>query len=221
MKKLDPRTKLVLCIMAILAVFLARRPETLLVQCMIILFSLPLLGIGGALVRSLGLICPMIGLIFIITFLFYDVQTAVLLSVRLLNLMTVSFILFRVSGVEEIGNTLKWIGIPHSFVFIFTTAMRYVPLIGQKIRNIMDAQTSRGIDLRPKIKNAGNFIALLMPLLIQSFVLSDELAIAMETRGFGRKGRSIRKMHPLTGLDYSLMAIGLGFLILFAWWENG
>jgi energy-coupling factor transport system permease protein len=221
MIKLDPRTKLALGLMAMVAVFIAHKPETLLAQCGIILFFLPFLGIGNTLIRSLRITCPMIALIFTITFFFYDILAALLLSVRLLNLLAVSFILFRVTGVEEMGNALKGIGIPHSFVFIFTTAMRYVPLIGQKIRRIMDAQFSRGIDLRPKLKNARNFMALLMPLLIQSFVLSDELAIAMETRGFGCKGHFKRKTHRLNGWDYSLMAIGLGLLIVFGWWENG
>jgi energy-coupling factor transport system permease protein len=220
MIKLDPRTKLALGLMAMVAVFIAHKPETLLAQCGIILFFLPFFGIGNTLIRSLRITCPMIALIFTITFFFYDVRTALLLSLRLLNLLTVSFILFRVTSVEEMGYALKGIGIPHSFVFIFTTAMRYVPLIGQKIRHIMDAQVSRGIDLRPKLKNARNFMALLMPLLIQSFILSDELAIAMETRGFGCKGRFTRKTHRLKGWDYTLMAIGLGLLIVFGWFEN-
>ena len=52
------------------------------------------------------------------------------------------------------------LGIPFEMVFILTTAKRYVPLIGTKIRNIIDAQQYRGIDLRPRLKNAVNFMAL-------------------------------------------------------------
>jgi energy-coupling factor transport system permease protein len=99
--------------------------------------------------------------------------------------------------------------------------MRYVPLIRQKIRNIIDAQSSRGIDLRPRLRNVGNFLALLMPLLAQSFVLSDELALAMESRGFGRKGRSTRRQYDLTFWECALMVGALVLLVIFAWWERG
>ncbi len=112
-------------------------------------------------------------------------------------------------------------GIPYGFAFILTTAMHYVPLIGQKIRHILDAQLSRGIDLRPRLKNAGKFMALLMPLLVQSFLLSEELAMSMESRGFGREGRSFRRTYRLALWEYGLMVVSLAALLFFAWWEKG
>lgn len=163
----------------------------------------------------------MVGLVFVIAFFSFDIQVALLLSIRLLNLLTVSFIFFSTITPNEMGDAFKMIGMPYSFAFILTTSMRYVPLIGQKIRHIMDAQLSRGIDLRPRLKNVGNFMALLMPLLIQSFVLSDELAIAMESRGFARKGRTSRYQYRLTLWEYGLMVVSLALLVAFAWWERG
>jgi len=194
---------------------------------------------------------------------------AILLSVRLINLLTVSFIFFHAINPEEIGDGLEKIGIPYVVVFILTTAMRYVPLIGLQIRNIIrsylkkvfspdigvepspqvldilkyacglslgfalisnenpnfemasSVQQSRGIDLRPRLKNAVNFMALLMPLLVQSFLMSDELAMAMETRGFGCKGRSSRRKYRLMLMDWGLLTAGLTFLLIFFWWERG
>ena len=71
--------------------------------------------------------------------------------------------------------------------------------MGTRIRRIMDAQRSRGIDLRPRLRNIPNFVALLMPLLVQSFVLAEQLAMAMESRGFSRKGRTLRRNYRITG----------------------
>ena len=163
----------------------------------------------------------MVALVFVIALFSFDIRAALVLSVRLINLLVVSFIFFRVVSPEEMGGALQKIGVPYEFAFILTTAMRYVPLIGQKVRNIIDAQRSRGIDLRPRLRNVTNFMALLMPLLVQSFVLSDELAMAMESRGFGRKGRSSRKHYRLTFWEYVLILASLTFLLLFAWWERG
>ena len=207
--------------MAIGAVFLAREPETLILESVALLSTIALLGLTRAWIKSLRFVLPMIALIFAISLFSFDIQVALVLSVRLFNLLAVSFVFFRATSPEELGDALRKMGVPYEFAFILTTAMRYVPLLGQKIRNIVDAQRSRGIDLRPRLKNVPNFMALLMPLLAQSFVLSDELAMAMESRGFGRKGRSSRKQYRLTFWEYGLMLASLSLLLFFAWWEWG
>jgi energy-coupling factor transporter transmembrane protein EcfT len=221
MKQFDPRTKLALGMMAIAAVLIAREPSTLIVETVVVLISVPFMGMGKKIIRSFRLIWPMMVPVFIIGLLFFNLQVALLLTIRLFTLLTVSFVFFRAINPEETGFALRKIGIPFGFSFILTTGMRYVPLIGQKIRSISDAQRARGIDLRPRIKNIGNLIALLMPLLVQSFLLSDELALAMESRGFGCKGRSSLKNYRLTLKEYGLMIASLAFLVAFAWWERG
>ena len=220
MGRLDPRTRLALGLMAIAAVFVAREPKTLVVESIILLAALPLLGMGKDWAHSFRYFWPMLGLVFVIAFFSFNLQVALLLVIRLFNLLSVSFVFFRTVSPEEIGATLNKIGVPYAFAFILTTAMRYVPLIRLKIRHIIDAQSSRGIDLRPRLRNVGNFMALLMPLLAQSFLLSDELALAMESRGFGRKGRSTRRQYDLTFWDYFLLVGALLVLILFAFWER-
>lgn len=221
MGPLDPRTKLALGLMALGAVFIAQEPETLLVEFVILLAALPLLKMGKPWIQSLRYSLPMVGLVFLISFFSFDLRVALVISIRLFNLLSVSFIFFRTASPEEMGAALKKIGVPYKLTFILTTAMRYVPLLGLKIRHIIDAQSSRGIDLRPRLKNVGNFMALLMPLLAQSFLLSDDLALAMESRGFDREGRSSRKQYHLTGWEYGLMVTSLTLLVLFAWWERG
>ena len=206
--------------MAIAAVFVAREPKTLVVESIILLAALPLLGMGKDWAHSFRYFWPMLGLVFVIAFFSFNLQVGLLLVIRLFNLLSVSFVFFRTVSPEEIGATLNKIGVPYAFAFILTTAMRYVPLIRLKIRHIIDAQSSRGIDLRPRLRNVGNFMALLMPLLAQSFLLSDELALAMESRGFGRKGRSTRRQYDLTFWDYFLLVGALLVLILFAFWER-
>lgn len=221
MKRFDPRTKLALGIMAIGAILVTREAVTIMAEWVILLTIFAIIGKGVKLSQSLRLILPMVGMVFVIGILFFDIKVALLLSVRLFNLLTVSFIFFRAINPEEMGEALRKIGIPFGFSFILTTGMRYVPLIGRKIRSIIDAQQARGIDLRPRFKNIANFMALLMPLLVQSFLLSDDLALAMESRGFGRKKRSSRRELHLTPMEYGLMAVSLVGLAAFAWWEKG
>jgi energy-coupling factor transport system permease protein len=221
MRRLDPRTKLALGLMAMAAVFVAQATITLVLECLVLLIALWSLGMRREWLRFSRFFWPMIGLVFIIALVSFDLSAALVLSIRLLNLLTISFIFFRAVSPEEMGGALGKMGIPFEFTFILTTGMRYVPLIGEKIRQIIEAQSSRGIDLRPKLRNIKNILALLMPLLVQSFVLADDLAIAMESRGFGRKGRSSRRQYRLTFWEYGLMAASLTLLVVFAWWERG
>lgn len=220
MKRFDPRTKLALGVMAIGAVLVTREPVTLMAECVILLTIFAIIRKDGKLSQSLRLMIPMVSLVFIMGIIFFDIKIAFLLSTRLFNLLTVSIIFFRAITPEEMGDALRKIGIPFGFSFILTTGMRYVPLIGQKIRLIIDAQQARGIDLRPRFKNIKNFMALLMPLLVQSFLLSDELALALESRGFGRKERSSRRQYHLSIKEITMMAISLAVLAALYWVER-
>jgi energy-coupling factor transport system permease protein len=221
MRKFDPRTKLALGIMAIAAVLITRDPVTLIAEFIIVLIAIPLIGPGRKLLRSLRLVWTVLIMVFIIGLIFFDLPTALLLTVRLFTLLSVSFLFFFSIDPQEMGGALRKMGVSYEISFILTTSMRYVPMIGRKVRQISDAQQSRGIDLRPRIKNISNFMALMMPLLVQSFILADELALAMESRGFGCKRRSIRKEYHFTFKEYGVMAISLGLLIALIWWESG
>jgi energy-coupling factor transport system permease protein len=218
---LDPRTKLFLGAAAIAVVLFTHRPALHGVEAGFLLLGLWGMGMTGPWLRSLRLTAPMVILVFAISLISFDIKAALLLSLRLFNLLTVSFVFFRAMKPEEFGDGLRKLGMPYGFSFILSTSMRYVPLIGRRIRLIMEAQSSRGIDLRPRIRNAANFMALLMPLLVQSFLLAEELAMAMEARGFGLKGRTFRKTYRIKPGEYILMLISLGFLFLFIWWERG
>jgi energy-coupling factor transport system permease protein len=221
MKRLDPRTKLALGVMGLIAALITQKPVTLYGEmgllCLALAVFKPLPECKGA----LKLILPVVGLVFGIAFFSFDLQTALLLCVRLFNLLAFSFVFFRGLDPEEMGAGLRKLRIPYAVTFILTTSMRYVPLISTRIRRIMDAQRSRGIDLRPRFKNIPNFMALLMPLLVQCFILSEQLAVAMESRGFARRGRSFRRDYHIPLPEYGIMIASLSLLVIFIRWERG
>lgn len=221
MKSLDPRTKLLIGTVIITAVFIAGHPVSLFCQLGIILSAVFLFKMSVPFFRSLKLIIPMVGLVFLISWISFDRYTALLLCVRLFNLLASSFLVFQFIRPEDLAAGLRKMKIPFGFVFMLTTAIRFVPLMQNKIRCIREAQMSRGIDLRLKLKNAKNFMSMLGPLLVQSFILADELAVAMEVRGYARKNRSFRKDYRLGFPDYIIWVIAVGALIIFIRWETG
>jgi energy-coupling factor transport system permease protein len=157
----------------------------------------------------------------VVGLLFFDPETALMLGLRTFNLLGGSLIAFSVVSPEEMGAALRQLRLPQGFVFMLTAGLRYVPLMEHRIRSIRDAQQSRGIDLRFRLKNARNWMAFLAPLLVQCFLLADELALAMESRGFSRPGRTCRRQVGLTRRDGLVMAAALGLLAALAYWERG
>ena len=174
---------------------------------------------SGTWKQAMRLTLPMAGFVFVVGFLSLGSYEALLVTLRLFNLLTVSFVFFRSMDPQEMGDGLRKLGLPYAVGFILTTAMRYVPLLGRKIRLIMDAQRSRGMDMRFRIRNLKNFFALLIPLLVQSFLLAEGLALAMESRGFQRKNRTFRRTYKMTLREMLLLMVCLALFIAFAQWE--
>jgi energy-coupling factor transport system permease protein len=221
MSRTDPRTRLALGLMAISAVLFSASALTMAAELVLLWTAVLLLGSLRDWIRFLARMAPLVGLVFLIAAWSFDLVVASLLSLRLLNLLMVSFVCFHIVQPDELVAALRKMGVPYEFGFILSTAMRYVPLLGMKVRSIIDAQRSRGIDLRLRFRNLKNLLALLLPLLAQSFALAEDLAMAMESRGFGRKDRSFRRKYRVAPWEYALMTAALGSVVALVWWERG
>jgi energy-coupling factor transport system permease protein len=207
--------------MAVVGVLFSLQLRTLGVEAACLAGGVLVLGMVRPWLRFLRVGFPMALLVFAVGFLAFGLEEGCVLALRLLVLFTVSFLVFRALPPDELADGLTRMGLPSWFSFMLTTAMRYVPLLGLRLRHIMDAQRSRGIDLRPRPGNVRNLAALVLPLLIQSFALADDLAVAMEARGFGREGRSSRRVLRMARWEYALMLGGLAGLGALIWWETG
>lgn len=217
---LNPLTRLVLLAAGIGAV-LAARSNAVLLAAAAAAAVLPLRGGRERRLRSLRLIGPMAALVFALGLVFFDLQAALALALRVIGLLGVAAAGFAALRPEEVGSALAAARVPPGPAFMLTAGLRYVPLIEQKIRSIRDAQQARGIDLRPRLRNIGNWMALLLPLLVQSALLADELALAMEARGFSAKGRAPRRPARWRLRDAGVMAAALGALAALVLWERG
>jgi energy-coupling factor transport system permease protein len=155
---------------------------------------------------------------FVISILAFDLFTAVTASLRLVALTSTFFLFFRATAPEDLGNALVKAGLPYAFAFVLSTSLQFVPVISRKAQNVFDAQRSRGIPLEPGLAALRHYPALLAPLLIQAFQLADELAEAMEARGFGRPGRTFMRDYRLRAVDWIVLvgaAAGLATIMCF------
>lgn len=219
-RTISPVAKLALGIIAVAAVLVSRSPAVLMCEGAVVAAAI-LIRSRHRRAHHAGLIWPMTVMVGAVGLLFFDAETALVLGLRVFNLLGGSLIAFSLVSPEDMGAALRQLKLPHGLVFMLTAGLRYVPLMENKIHSIRDAQQARGIDLRFRLKNVRSWMAFLAPLLVQAFRLADELAMAMESRGFSRPGRTCRRQAKLTRRDGVVMAAALGILAVLAYWERG
>lgn len=206
---LDPRTKLITAFFFTILVVASRRLSWLLPEWGILVAFVIIIGKGRAYLRWLRLTLPMALFFGAVMWWTADLKTGLMAALALLNLVSVFFVFFSTTTPEDLGNSLVKIGLPYPVAFVFSTSLQFVPVIGRKAKNVLDAQRSRGIPLDPGWSALRHYPAFLGPLLIQAFQLAEELAAAMETRGFGRPGRTFYKEYRMGSADWLTIAISL------------
>lgn len=113
---------------------------------------------------------------------------------RLVMMLLVTMILTSTTKPLDLTYALEWymtplkfIGFPsHAIAMTISIALRFIPTLLDETDRIMKAQASRGVDFNKGglIKKFRAIISLIIPLLISSFKRSEELANAMEARGY-------------------------------------
>ena len=107
--------------------------------------------------------------------------------------------------------------VPYRYAFTFTTALRFVPVFGQEMNAIMEAQTARGVeyDTKNPIKKLKLMLPLCVPLLISSVGKTDATALAAEQRGFYLRTRaSSYKRYPIKGLDIAVLIVSIALIAI-------
>lgn len=236
--RLDPRTKILLVIVYIVALFQASGwPGYLLVTaataaCMYISRIRP-----ANMFRGLK---PMIFIIVLTAVLniFYTpgrtlipgtsitlegIERAVQMTLRIILLIVGTFMLTYTTspiditdGLERLLEPLKKLKVPvHEMTMMMSMALRFIPTLIKETDKIMSAQKARGADFESGglISRAKALLPVLVPLFISSFRRADELAVAMESRCYhGGEGRTRMKQMKLAGIDTAALIIGLVFL---------
>ena len=222
--RLDPRAKLIVLVVYIVALFLA---VSWISYALMVLFLLVCIHVSKIPAKSF--IRGMKPLIFILVFtgvlnLFFTtegevlvdfwiititsggLQRAVFMVVRILLLICGTFLLTYTTspisltdGLESLMNPLKKIKVPvHELSMMMCIALRFIPTLIEETDKIMSAQKARGADFESGslLDRAKALVPILVPLFISAFRRADELAIAMECRCYnGGEGKT--KLHVL------------------------
>ena len=202
----DPRAKLVVYLLGC-GLILA----TLQLLELIPLAGAALLGIasgryGRAWWRVMRLLWPTLLLFAAIVGLSGGPEAAAGAVLRLLALVTASVLFFATTPPEELGDALLANGFSPRLVFLLEGTLRFTPAMADLAREVREAQESRGIRL-DGFYLLRNGSALLTPLLASVMRFADDLAEALELRGFGGPRRTPLVEYRFRTRDWGLVAI--------------
>lgn len=240
--RLDPRTKLILTVVYIAALFVAKWYFSYAVVLVFLLTAAWVSRIRLATmlkgVKPLLIIIILTGLLNVFytkgegeplvdwwIFHIYPegIRTAFFMILRIVMLIAGTFLLTYTTspialtdGLERLLSPLKKIKVPvHELSMMMCIALRFIPTLIEETDKIISAQKARGADFESGniLRRAKALIPILVPLFISAFRRADELATAMESRCYhGGEGRT--RLHELKYSRNDVVAFLVGALLL-------
>lgn len=217
--KLDPRSKLLFVFAFIIIVFFANNPVTyaaLLVFTLLVIFVSRIKLYF--LINGLKPVIILMAFTFLLHIFFtkegnllyhwkfisiYEegLKQGIFISIRFLVLVFMTSILTLTTspisitdGLEVLLNPFKKFKMPvHELALMMSISLRFIPTLMDETDKIMKAQMARGSDLStgPIKERVKAVVPLLVPLFVSAFKRAEDLATAMEVRGYrGGEGRT-------------------------------
>lgn len=225
--KMDPRMKIIVAMLYIVAIFLASTPVafvTMMLVTLILIFvsrisfsvilkavkPIIFILIFTALINiflTKGTGAPLVSF-WVIKIYKEGIIRAVFMALRVIILIVGTSVLLTYTtspialtdGIESLLSPLKKIKVPvHTFAMMMSIALRFIPTLIEETEKIMNAQKSRGADFSSGglRKRAKALVPILVPLFVSSFKRAEELATAMECRCY-RGDKNRTKLVKLT-----------------------
>ncbi len=241
--RLDPRMKIVLTVMMIVAVFMV---HSLVGYALVLAFvywitklaTIPfkLLMKGIKPLRFILILTFLLNLLFsngetvwwhwsFITITKEGLTQAIHYSLRLMFLVVGTSLLTLTTspvsladGLELLLSPLKKVHFPaHELAMMMTIALRFIPTLLEEADKIMKAQMARGADFESGnlFARAKAMVPLLVPLFVSAFRRAGDLAMAMEARCYhGGENRTRLRVLKITRNDWLAFAVMWGLIAL-------
>ena len=242
--RLDPRTKLLMLVVYIVALFCA---VSWVSYAAVFVFLAATISISKIPVKSIvrGMKPLIVILVFtgvlnlfftvgegepLVDFWVFTIYTegvvrAFFMVIRILMLISGTFLLTYTTspisltdGLESLLGPLKVFRLPvHELSMMMCIALRFIPTLIEETDKIMSAQKARGADFETGslLQRVKALVPILVPLFISAFRRADELATAMECRCYqGGEGRTKMKILHFTYFDFVAYGIGAALIVV-------
>ena len=238
--RLDPRTKLLMVVVYIVALFLAKWWVSYGVMLAFLVTAVMLSHIKPkALFRGLKPLIVIMVFTALINLFYSDGEVlvkfwifritreglvqAAFLVLRIMMLVTGTFLMTYTTspialtdGMESLLSPLKKLHFPvHELSMMMSIALRFIPTLIEETDKIISAQKARGADFESGniFRRAKALVPILVPLFVSAFRRADELATAMECRCYhGDEGRTKLKQLHYRARDIITLLLGAALL---------
>jgi energy-coupling factor transport system permease protein len=242
--RLDPRPKMLFLIVVLIAFFLPSAPWVLLVFTASIVAVIAFFLGPAQLLPPLKTLWPILILISLLTAPFHRAGLPVLrvvditlvtteglnmtlvLLLRFLGITFGFFAVVRTVALDDMVLSLRWFGLPYAACLVMTITLRTIPSLAATWHNVVDAHRLRsGLDGRRRRRRiVETYGPVLTSVLIEAVKGIPALAMALESRGFGRRNArtsyaELKKGRALVGDMLVLAAASAALLwpVFFRW----
>lgn len=154
--------------------------------------------------------------------------SAIKVLVRVITLISLSSLLTLTTKPTDLNSGIEGIFAPFKFMrsqisvfaMMISIALRSIPTLVNESQRILKAQASRGVDFNEgNIKSKINqIISLLVPMFVISYKKAEDLAFAMEARGYipgkERTKLEVLKFKTSDYLSFIFMFVFIGLIII-------
>lgn len=151
------------------------------------------------------------------------VQSAAFFSARLVLFISVAFLVTLTNSPSDLAEAfvkllrpLSWIKVPiQDLAMIVFIAIRFIPILYEEFKAIRNAQIMRGVDFGGSlISRMRKSIVIVIPVFVSALQRADDLALAIESRGYRASPKRTMYSRSRFGLQEWLFATGTSILIV-------
>jgi len=138
------------------------------------------------------------------------------MALRLETYLASGFLFLATTTIEEFASALAGLGLPYRAGFVLTLAFRLVPVFLDAALTVRDAQRCRGLDftqgtLRERFTR---YVPVIVPVFIGGLRRADQMAFALEVRGFSSGRERTELPRPgMGGGDVVLIAVAAAVMV--------
>jgi energy-coupling factor transport system permease protein len=142
------------------------------------------------------------------------------MGLRMLCLVSVFPVILTTTQPRDIVMALvEKLYVPYEYAFMFTTALRFMPVIMSEVTTISEAQRSRAYAVEGwnPIRKMQAFAPIAMPIVFIAIGKADRLGLCMELRGYGNKNRTYLRQLHMTVADWVAVILLVAAVAISLW----
>jgi energy-coupling factor transporter transmembrane protein EcfT len=236
LRRVDPRTKLALALLASLAVMLplGKIIPAVLIYALLLFWSRLL----NEAARQVWRLKWVLMVLFVVDWLFVGLELGVIIILRLILLAGAFTLFFATTTPAELRLALEWLRVPHRYAFSLSLAFQSLGLLDDEWRTIVEAQRARGawspsemgrlgeagaLSIQERVRRLVSRMRDLVSLTVPVIVLTTKRAWAMTEAAYAR-GFDSPQRRPFHGLamgrlDWVLLTVGIASTVLLVLWR--